>query len=84
MGGVGLLRHAFCDGVGVDRLQIWPVMPHKAYIADDCSFEERLASQTVVITESDEKLTDTGLLDAGGNKLYRLKAPIGFVKYGPQ
>lgn len=50
----------------------------KSYIADDCAFEERQLSPTITISEPDEKLTDTGLLDASGNKLYRVRAPIGF------
>ena len=56
-------------------------MANKAYIADDCAFEERQASPTVVIIEVDDKLTDTGLLDASGNKLCRPKTPVGFVRF---
>jgi len=53
----------------------------KAYVADDCAFEARQASPTVVIIEADDKLTDTGLLDANGNRLCRPKTPVGFVRF---
>jgi hypothetical protein len=56
-------------------------MAHKSYIADDCALEARQASPTLVITESNDKLTDTGLLDSSGNKLYRPRTSIGFVRY---
>jgi hypothetical protein len=50
----------------------------KAYIADDCAFDERQPRPTIDVTEPDEKLIDTGLLDASGNTLYRVRRPVGF------
>lgn len=52
----------------------------RAYIADDCAFEARTAMPTVVITESDGH-ADTGLLDAGGRRIFRLsdRVPLGFL-----
>lgn len=50
------------------------------WIGDDCGFDERVASATISMIEPENPALDTGLLDAEGRKLYRVRAPIGFIR----
>lgn len=52
----------------------------RAYIADDCAFEEKKNAASVVVIENND-VTDTGLLDASGVKIYRVgdRVALGFL-----
>jgi hypothetical protein len=56
---------------------------HWTTVADDCAFEEaRAPTATMTVTEAESpRLIETGLLDASGERIYRVRevARMGFV-----
>lgn len=52
----------------------------RAWVADDLYDED--APMIPALTVSDHEATDTGLLDADGNTIWRAANPIGFGRDG--
>jgi len=46
---------------------------------DDEEIETRQPLPSIVVTEPDDELTDTGLVDASGEPIFRARTPIGFL-----
>jgi hypothetical protein len=57
---------------------------HWTTVADDCAFEEaRAPIATMTVTEAESpRLIETGLLDAGGERIYRVREIVrmGFIR----
>jgi hypothetical protein len=45
----------------------------------DDDLEARAVLPTIVVTEPADDFHDTGLLDASGDPIFRMRSPIGFV-----
>lgn len=50
----------------------------RSYIADDAAWDEKVAPTAIEVVVTDG-LHDTGLLDANGIKLYRVRDRAGFL-----
>ncbi len=51
----------------------------KSYIADDCAFDTKEPGQKLDVISSDEAI-DTGILNANGDPVYRVRDQVGFVR----
>jgi hypothetical protein len=52
----------------------------KCYIADDCALDPRETLPTMDVCGTDDKMVDTGVLNASGEKIYRVREAVGFIK----
>jgi len=50
----------------------------RGYIADDAAWEQKVCPETIDVIATDE-VTDTGLLDERGRRIFRVRDRVGFL-----